>query len=140
VLLGRYPKSVIEIFLLILEVDGDISSMAITCSSVALADAGIEMYDLVASCSTAHTRDGRLSVDPSRTDLEQQNGYVLAALMPTRGEITGLSQGGIWDAEQLQLGIDMALEGARQIHLLMQQVLKDSLKEEDAAAGDAMIQ
>ena len=139
-LLGRYPKSVIEIFLLILEVDGDISSMAITCSSVALADAGIEMYDLVASCSTAQTKDGSLVVDPVRVDLEGQTGYVLAALMPMRGEVTGLSQSGIWDAGQLQLGIDLALEGSRQIHLLMQQALKESLKEVAAeGSGEAMV-
>ena len=114
--------------------------MAITCSSVALADAGIEMYDLVASCSTAQTKDGSLVVDPVRVDLEGQTGYVLAALMPMRGEVTGLSQSGIWDAGQLQLGIDLALEGSRQIHLLMQQALKESLKEVAAeGSGEAMV-
>ena len=30
---------------------GDATSSAITCSSMALADAGIEMYDLVAACT-----------------------------------------------------------------------------------------
>jgi exosome complex component MTR3 len=140
VLLTRYPKSVIEIFLLVLEVEGDISSMAITCSSLALADAGIEMYDLVASCSTVKTDRG-LVVDPSRGDLEQQAGYVLTALMPTRGEITALSQSGMWDGEALQQGIDLTLEGARQIHLLMRQALCEGLaKERPEGTADAMVQ
>jgi exosome complex component MTR3 len=140
VLLTRYPKSVIEIFLLVLEVEGDIASLAITCSSVALADAGIEMYDLVASCSTVKT-DGGLVVDPSRGDLEQQTGYVLTALMPTRGEITALSQSGMWDGEVLEQGIDLTLEGARQIHVLMRQALCEGLaKELPEGTADAMVQ
>ena len=139
VILTRYPKSVIEVFVLVLQVEGDVSSMAITCASVALADAGIETYDLVASCSAAQTDDGRLVVDPSRADLERQSGYVLAAFMPTRGEVAALSQSGVWGAEQLQLGIDLALEGSRQIHGLMRQTLLENL-DAPGVTRDAMEQ
>ena len=123
VLLNRFPKSVIEIYLLVLELEGDVSSLAITCSSMALADAGIEMYDLVAACSVVKRSSGDVVVDPSRADLEGHTGYVLTSLMPSRGEITQYSQHGTWDVDALQKGTDLSLEGARQIHTLMRQVL-----------------
>lgn len=48
----KFPKSVIEINILVLEADGGVLSAAITAGSLALADAGILCYDLVA-CSSA---------------------------------------------------------------------------------------
>ena len=53
IFLDKYPKSRFDCFILVLEDDGSSLSAAITASSLAFADAGIEMYDLVASCSAA---------------------------------------------------------------------------------------
>ena len=47
--LELYPKSVINIHVLVLQAQGAVLAAAITCASVALADAGIECFDLVAS-------------------------------------------------------------------------------------------
>jgi exosome complex component MTR3 len=49
--LETFPKSEIDVFVLVLEESGGMVGAAITAASLALADAGIEMYDLVASCS-----------------------------------------------------------------------------------------
>ena len=51
VCLDKIPKSVIEVNLFVLEDDGGATGAAISCSSLALADAGVEMVDLVAACS-----------------------------------------------------------------------------------------
>jgi exosome complex component MTR3 len=51
VMLEKYPKSVIDCYILVLESDGGALSASITCASMALANAGIEMYDLVAASS-----------------------------------------------------------------------------------------
>ncbi|GFN97500.1 exosome complex component mtr3-like, partial [Plakobranchus ocellatus] len=51
VCLHKYPKSQINIFITVLQHDGSALSAAITCASVALASAGIEMYDLVVASS-----------------------------------------------------------------------------------------
>ena len=52
VILTKFPKSVIDIYILVLQADGSIVSASINCASLALADAGIEMFDLVSSCSS----------------------------------------------------------------------------------------
>ena len=51
--LNAYPKSVIEIYLTVLESDGEMTSLAhgVSCASLALADAGIEMNDIVVGVS-----------------------------------------------------------------------------------------
>lgn len=51
VMLDKIPKSVIDIECLVLEDDGGCLSAAITSAALALADAGVEMYDLVSACS-----------------------------------------------------------------------------------------
>ncbi len=51
--LDLLPKSVVDVYIQVLEMDGVAAMMgaAVSCVSIALADAGIEMYDLVAACS-----------------------------------------------------------------------------------------
>lgn len=55
--IDKYPKSSIDVYALVLQDDGGALSAAITCASLALAHAGIEMHDLVAAChAVRHTR------------------------------------------------------------------------------------
>lgn len=50
VLLHQFPKANVDIYCLVMEAGGSEAAVAITAASLALADAGIEMYDLVAAC------------------------------------------------------------------------------------------
>lgn len=45
-----FPKSNVDVYCLVLESGGSDAAVAITAASLALADAGIEMYDLVSAC------------------------------------------------------------------------------------------
>src|SRR3989344_7917572 len=51
VFLKHYPKTGIDVFIEIVQADAGTRVAGITAASVALADAGIEMSDLVAACS-----------------------------------------------------------------------------------------
>lgn len=46
-----FPKANVDVYCLVLESGGADAAVAITAASLAIADAGIEMYDLVSSCS-----------------------------------------------------------------------------------------
>ena len=46
-----FPKANLDIYCLVLESGGADTAVAITAASLALADAGVEMYDLVSACS-----------------------------------------------------------------------------------------
>ena len=51
VLLHTFPKSNVDVYCLILESGGSDLAVCISAASLALADAGIEMSDLVSACS-----------------------------------------------------------------------------------------
>ena len=51
VLLHTFPKSNVDVYCLILESGGSDLAVCISAASLALADAGIEMTDLVSACS-----------------------------------------------------------------------------------------
>jgi exosome complex component MTR3 len=53
VILDKFPKSVIDIYVLVLESDGSVLSASISCASLAIVSAGIECFDLVAACSSS---------------------------------------------------------------------------------------
>jgi len=51
----RLTKSVVGVHVMVLQADGGELAVATTCASMALADAGIELYDLVAACSVGYS-------------------------------------------------------------------------------------
>ena len=56
VLLHKFPKAQVNIYVTVLQNDGSALAASITCASVAMADAGVEMYDLVTGCSAVCIR------------------------------------------------------------------------------------
>ena len=57
--LNRYPKSSLEVHIQVLEADGGTLGAAITTASLALADAGVSLFDLTPACevvSIVYTR------------------------------------------------------------------------------------
>lgn len=57
VLLDRFPKAVVDVYVEVMEAGGSELAAAVTTACLALADAGIEMTDLVAAA--ALVRGGR---------------------------------------------------------------------------------
>ena len=45
-----FPKANVDVYCLVVESGGSDTAVVITAASLALADAGIEMYDLVTAC------------------------------------------------------------------------------------------
>ena len=62
ILLEKYPKSIINAYITVLEAAGGVLGVAICCASMALADAGIECKDLVAAAGVARVA-GSLLLD-----------------------------------------------------------------------------
>ena len=60
-----FPKSVVDICCMVLESGGSDLAVAICAASLALADAGIQLYDLVAACSVVSNPKGAPSPLPN---------------------------------------------------------------------------
>ena len=142
--LAKLPKSVIEIYVSVLQADGGEVGAAITCTSLALADAGIELFGLVASCVVVATatppplsKGGRggwsVHLDPTATEEEDEGGregeggVVGLALMPASGEVTQLWQEGRLDGTAMERALEVATDGALMVHAMMRKRLLKSV-------------
>lgn len=50
-MMDKFPKAQVDVYAYVLENDGGALAAAITAASLALTDASIEMYDMVAACN-----------------------------------------------------------------------------------------
>ena len=84
IFLEKFPRSTIDVFIEILEAEGGTRCAGITAASVALADAGIPMKDLVVSCA-AGKADGNVVLDLSEIEDKEGEADVPIAIMPRSG-------------------------------------------------------
>ena len=126
--LDKYPKSVIDLFVLVLDSDGGTLPFAIMCGSLALAHAGIEMFDLVAAC-TVVSIDRQLLIDPTEeeevaaalgsTSRDKSGcsvgGSVMMATMPSLSRVTQIVQTGELETEELMQMTRQCEEGCQQV-------------------------
>ncbi|XP_054706839.1 exosome complex component MTR3-like [Uloborus diversus] len=85
ILLHKFPKSRLDISIIVLENDGGAISAAVTCAGAALSNAGVEIYDLPVGCNLVCSKDIDL-LDPTyeeETSYQLQNYAKLTiAMMP----------------------------------------------------------
>jgi len=123
VFLEYYPKTSIQVYIEILQADGGTRCAGITAASLALADAGIPMRDLVVSCA-AGKADGKLIVDLMDTEDKVGEADVPVAFMPNLNAITLLQMDGSLSVDEFVNAINMALDGCKQIYVLQKEALK----------------
>ncbi|CAH1247339.1 EXOSC6 [Branchiostoma lanceolatum] len=96
VLLDRFPKSQVDVYITVLQDDGSALAAAITCAAAGLADAGVMMYDVVTGCSVRQCGDRQL-LDPSGSEESSQegegvedHGMVTVGLLPSLNQVSAL--------------------------------------------------
>jgi exosome complex component RRP41 len=114
IFLEKFPRSTIDVFIEILEAEGGTRCAGITAASVALADAGIPMKDLVVSCA-AGKADGNVILDLSEEEDKNGEADVPVAIMPRSGEITLLQTDGHLTPDEFDKALDLAIEGCKKI-------------------------
>lgn len=131
--LSRFPKSALEIHLVVLEDDGSSRSCATLCASFALAKTGIEMIDIVTSCSLRLLPSGEIYVDPE-LDIENLVQPVCdVAFMTGQQTLSGFefsSNEALAEerlGELLRVGLDACLEMSRIARLQLKQEFSDGL-------------
>jgi exosome complex component RRP41 len=123
-----YPRTTIDVFAEILQSDGGTRCASITAASLALADAGIPMRDMVAACAVGKV-DGEIVLDPC--DIEDKNGEadLPVAIMPNLGMITLLQMDGKLSKEEFERGLNMAIKACVEIHGRQREALKNKYLE-----------
>jgi len=134
IILEKFPKSTLDVYALVLEDDGSVLSAAITCASLALADAGIELYDLVSACSAAEL-ENHVVVDPVAVEHKFATGGVVCAYMASLHELTQLTQVGDMQYQKVMEAIDLSIDGCNKIHQLMVACLMQNAQQKEKSLG-----
>ncbi|KAL5764038.1 hypothetical protein ACOSP7_016389 [Xanthoceras sorbifolium] len=125
IILETFPKTTVDVFALVLESGGSDLPVVISCASLALADAGIMMYDLVASVSVS-CLGKNLLIDPILEEESYQDGSLMIACMPSRYEVTQLSVTGEWSTPNLNEAMQLCLDACAKLAKIMRSCLKES--------------
>ncbi|KAJ4842220.1 Exosome complex component RRP41-like [Turnera subulata] len=123
VMLETFPKSTVDVFALVMESGGSDLPAVISCASVALADAGIMMYDLVAGVSVS-CLGTNLVIDPVSEEESFQDGSLMVTLMPSRYEVTQLTVTGEWSASKVNEGMQLCLDACSKLGEVLRSCLK----------------
>ena len=123
IFLEYYPRTAIDVFIEVLQADGGTRCAGITVASLALANAGIPMRDLVCACAAGKV-DGVIVLD--LTDIEDKKGEadVPFAMMPNTESVTLLQMDGMLTPEEFEKAFNMAIEGCKKIYSLQKEALK----------------
>jgi exosome complex component RRP41 len=131
IFLEKFPRTSIDIFIEVLQADGGTRCAGVTVASLALADAGIPMRDLIVACAAGKVGD-QIVVDLNDVEDKEGEADVPVAYMPSFDAISLLQMDGQLTTEEFQQAVTLALDGCKQIHALQKEALKakyQSIKE-----------
>jgi exosome complex component RRP41 len=118
-----YPRTGIDIFIEVLESDGGTRCAALTVTSLALADAGIPLKDLVAACAAGKI-DGKIVLDMNGIEDQLGEADLPIAITPRNKEITLLQMDGTFTKEEFKKALNLAIEGCEKIYDIQKEALR----------------
>lgn len=129
--LEEYPNSVVDVFIELPQTEAGSRCAGICAASMALADAGLEMKDLVCAVSVGKVDDKSL-IDLDYSEESYADAPVAdipIAIMPNSGKITLLQMDGEVKKEELMKLIEMGKKACMDIYEIQKKALKEKYHE-----------
>jgi len=115
ILLEEYPRTVVDVYIEVLQADGGTRCTSITGASAALVDAGIPMRDLAVAVAVGKV-DGKIVLDPNDLEDKLGEGDLPFAILPNLKQVVLLQWNGRFTRDELRQAIGMAMKGSLQIY------------------------
>ncbi len=128
--LEEYPKTEISVFIDILQADAGTRTAGINAASVALADAGIPMRDLVAAVAAGKI-DDEYVLDLDGKEEEVTKCDLPVAYMPKDKRITLLQMDGDISQKDVKEVIKLAIKGCETLYEKQKQALKEKWEQKN---------
>ena len=129
--LSEYPNSVVDVFIELPQTEAGSRCAGICAASMALADAGLAMKDLVCAVSVGRVDDKLLvDLDYSEENYEGIVADIPVAMMPNHDKITLLQMDGLASKEDLRKVLEMGKKVCKDIYEIQKKALKDKYKKE----------
>jgi len=122
--LKDYPNAVVDVFVELPQTDAGTRCAGITAAAMALADAGLEMKDMVCAIAAGRVED-KIVVDLNYLEDSHEDGCdIPVAVMPNSGNITLLQMDGEISREMLKEAIKKARDACKKIYDVQKAALK----------------
>src|SRR5918912_3936435 len=121
-MLEDYPRAAIDVYVEVLQADGGSRCAGISAASVALADAGINMRDIVAVCAAGKV-DDKIVIDINDTEDKEGGADMPIAYMPHLDEVPLLQLDGLLTKDQFNECVDTAIDGCKNVYEIQKQAL-----------------
>lgn len=124
IFLEDFPKTAIDVRIELIQADASTRCAGINAASLALADAGIPMRDLVASCS-AGVVNGNTVLDIEGKEDTEGEVDLPVAFYPKKKLLTLLQMDGIVENKKMKDIIKLALKGCEEIYEIQKKALRE---------------
>jgi exosome complex component RRP41 len=128
--LNEFPKSAIDVHIEMIEADASTRCVGLNAASLALADAGIPMKDMIAACSAGKVQDTIVLDVAGDEDTEGQLDLPVA-YYPRQKKVTLLQMDGLTDKQEFKGILELAIKGCEQIYQKQQEALRDKYEKGD---------
>lgn len=126
--LSAFPNSVVDVFIELPQTDAGTRCAGICAASMALADAGVMMRDMVSSVAMGRVDDKilvDLNYDEEAYDCEAGVADIPFAIIPSSGEVTLLQMDGDLSPEELAKSMEIAKKKCKEIYEVQKKALKE---------------
>jgi len=121
-MLDDYPRTAIDVYIEVLQADGGSRCAGITAASVALADAGINMRDMVAACAAGKV-DDTIVLDINDEEDKDGQADMPIAYLPNLNQVSLMQVDGILSKAEYNKCLDTAIEGCKKVYQLQKEAL-----------------
>ena len=127
--LEDYPNTVVDVFIEFPQTDAGSRCAGICAASMALADAGLAMKDLIAAVAVGKINDQTIvDLNYAEEAYDGQVSDIPIAMLPNSGKITLLQMDGIIDRTSLKNALEIGKKTCQKIYTIQKQALKDKYK------------
>ncbi len=125
VMVEEFPKSMIGVYVYVTQADAGTRCASLTAASMACADAGLPMRDLIAAVAAGTVGDSVvLDLTKEEEDYEGGTTDVPIAFLPSKNEIVLLQLDGAVSREDMKKVIEVGKVGALKIYEIEKEALK----------------
>jgi exosome complex component RRP41 len=119
----QFPRTSVDVYIEVLQADAGTRCAGITAASVALADAGIPMRDLIASCASGKVA-GQVVLDLNKEEDNFGDADCPMAVVARTGEIVLLQMDGHLTEDEFDRAMKLSMNAAAQLNEMQRDALR----------------
>jgi len=132
----EFPRTSIDVYIEVLQANAGTRCAGLVAASVALADAGIPMVDLLPAVAVGKV-GGAIALDLKKEEDNYGEADLPMALVPQSGRLVLLQMEGHMTPDELAQSLDLGVRGCREIYEKMKAALRERYAVSAASGGAA---